>query len=335
MTLEKLLNKINKAKNKLRTASRIAATGLILTASNLGITQMARADESNYLSADFNKDGIVDVRDMEAFGEAWLEAEGQTTGIPVYGCGCLDEANATYVLMNDVEAEGNCFTLLDEVTFDMNNHTIRGDETGFGVSVNSGSIIRNGTIDNFEVGFRVFGDNNNISSIASNNNNYDGFLIFGDQNKLSLFSTKFEYGQAIHIIGKNNQIKNSDFSCNGWGHIESDSSSNIFIDCKYDSESGSLTRAYSYNPLVQDASGTSIANAKVYGNRADGELEFMLRTGADGKVSLPLIDYINQGGEKEEFAPYTITAEKDSLSKSHVYDPNGFNSEDSFVLANE
>lgn len=42
-------------------------------------------------------------------------------------------------------------------------------------------------------------------------------------------------------------------------------------------------------------------------------------------------DYINTEGKKTNYSP-TITATKDNKSASHVYDPDGFNSEDSFIL---
>ena len=129
MTLE---NKLKQNKLSWRQkVVRIGASVLFPIAGCLGSAKTAKADESNYLPADFlrstqsaevyesnklpadfNKDGIVDVRDMEAFGDAWLETEGQTSGIiPVYECGCLDQAGATYVLMNDVEAQGDCFEI--------------------------------------------------------------------------------------------------------------------------------------------------------------------------------------------------------------------------------
>src|SRR4030042_5090116 len=84
-----------------------------LPADFLNSTQSAEVYESNTLSADFNRDGIVDAEDLKAFGDAWLAAtEGQTNRIiPVYECGCLDQAGATYVLMKDINnVEGDCFT---------------------------------------------------------------------------------------------------------------------------------------------------------------------------------------------------------------------------------
>jgi hypothetical protein len=131
-------------------------------------------------------------------------------------------------------------------------------------------------------------------------------------------------------IEVNNFNVNGNLNASGIGKdIVSYSETNIFLNCRNPYLSGnrftegidsSLTKANSYEAVVQDSLGRSIVNAKVYGKRVDGELEFMLRTGVDGKTSkISLIEYINRGGEKEQFAPYTMTAEKGNLSDSHVY----------------
>ena len=363
-----------KQENKLswkQKAARIGASVVLPIAGFLGSGQSARADESNYLPADFNKDGVVDVRDMEAFAEEWLASEGESTVIPVYDCGCLNEPNATYVLMNDVETIGSCFEIgADGVTLDLGGHTIKGNGTGIGVEIVQGLediLITKGSFGNFDIGTsivrnasvnvkEIIGRNNNIGImiIDSNDVTVDRFYGFknhtigigvsGKENSLISLKNGIVSSEmnGIFLDEECNNIKVNDFNIEGdsdgdgaGADVISYSDTNVFLDCRNpnlslngnrfkEETNSSLTKANSYRVLVEDYLGNPVANAKVFGSRADGELEFMVRTGADGKVSLPLIDYINREGEKERFSPYNVVAEKDGKSIIHVYDPDDF-----------
>lgn len=328
MRLENLLTKIRNVKNKVRTASKIAVTGLILTTSALGVTQTARGNDPNYLPADFNKDGIVDIRDLFDFSNEWLKEIEDKNIIPVCECGLLDNPKELYVLQNDIDAQGNCFTLLDGVRFDMDNHNLKGDETGIGIIVGSNSTVKNGKINNFEIGLEIDGNNNDLSRITSDNNNYQGIVLWGNRNRLSSINTNLNFHQGIWIHGKNNQIIGSNLS-----DVESSSSSNIFTNCKYDRELGNLTRKWSYHPIAKNKFGVPIANTLITAYNQNGDLELAVKTEANGKTpKVSLTSYIIKNFEINNFLPYTTRAEKGRLTLTHTYTPTDPNQEDIFVL---
>jgi parallel beta-helix repeat protein len=390
----------NKLSWKGKTA-RIAASVLLPVASLLSYGKTARADESDYLPADFNKDGIVDVRDMTDFAEEWVKSSGEKTRISISECGCLNEPNAVYVLQNDInDVQGTCFEIgADGVSLDLNNKNLVGsgigkEDCGIYVSnCNNVTISNGGFIVGFQYGIYLKSSlNNKIKNIHEFANKYGVYLESCSGNVISDIGGFFDhYGIYLKsslnnkikriiagdcsydgislIAGSNNNIlKNVTLQNNGENglrmsqsedntvknsildgnyvvdvYLKDNSTNNVFLNtnncCSFPSDfieevydNSSLIRIWSYTALVQDSSGRPIANAKVYGNRADGELEFMLRTGVDGKLKLPIISYINDCGIKEEFAPYIITAEKENLLDSHVYSPNGSNLEDIFIL---
>jgi hypothetical protein len=185
-------------------------------------------------------------------------------------------------------------------------------------------------------------DSNNVTvtSFYSFRNRTAGIGVSGENN-----SIKLEDGGVSAIFNgvflddkcKNIEINNfnirGDLNRSGAGKdVVSYSDTNVFLNCRNPSLSGnrftegvdsSLTKANSYQALVQDSLGRPIVNAVVNVYDRLGNLESRTRTGADGKTpKISLVEYINRGGEKEQFAPYVITAEKGNFSDSHVYDPN-------------
>ena len=61
-----------------------------------------------------------------------------------------------YILQNDISnISGTCFTIqANEITLDLNNYSIQGDDSGYGVLVQIGNynVIKGGRISDFETG---------------------------------------------------------------------------------------------------------------------------------------------------------------------------------------
>jgi hypothetical protein len=432
---------------------------ILLFAGFLG-NEKTIADQSVYLPTDFNRDGVVDVRDITDFLDQWLTTEGQQKAIPVYGCGCLNQKGAKYVLQNDITGiHGYCFTIeADDISFDLGGQTISGTGiVGIEEYKHSGLSVSNGNIKGFSNGIFIFdcndteisrmsltnnsqngiyvnsetlkisyisannnvygiqascsycdfsnitanynargiigsfgggsisgitannntrgnggiefiscyntsisdieansnewaglwidsGSGNTISSFSGSQNVYSGLIIIGDNNHLSNITssnnghghpgTGYE-GYGIGIEGSNNLIMSSSFYDNRDKDVGSSSTSNIFRECTYDTEEGSLIRQYVYQAIVEDDLAQLINDAQVSALRQTGDIAFTLRTNPDGATpEIPVTSYVMEDGEKINYAPLTITAEKDGLISINFWDPNGFNPKDYFTLGN-
>ncbi len=172
----------------------------------------------------------------------------------------------------------------------------------------------------------IAGSNNNtLENVTLWGNGGNGLKMSGSNNN-TVKNSILDGNNFVDVYLNNNSTNNIFLNTNNWGSFTSD-----FVEEIY--EGSSLIRSWSYHSYVQDSSGKPVVNAviSVYDKR--GSLEARTRTLADGKTTeIPLISYINRGVIKEEFAPCTITAEKDRITLTHVWDPNGLNSEDYFIL---
>jgi len=375
----------------------------------LSSTNAVKANELDYFPAqnqeqtlrtDFNRDGIVDFKDLAMFTDYWLAEKESRKIISVYECGCLDEPNALYIQQNDVETDGTCFEIqANGIRLNLNNKNIIGDSIGkedYGIHVdrydnvtisNGNSIVgfqrgiylannKNNKINNIHEFANKYGiylescsenvisdidgffdrygiylkssSDNKIERIVAGDCSYDAVSLVDSSNNILENVVLWGNGEnGLKMLGScNNTIKNSVLDGNNFVDVYLDDNSidNIFLDtnnwCSFPSdfveeiyEGSSLIRSWSYRSYVQDSSGKPVVNAVVsaYDNRES--LEAKTRTLADGKTTeIPLISYINRGGTKEEFAPYTITAEKDEIILTHVYYPGETNQEDIFVF---
>jgi len=113
--------------------------------------------------------------------------------VSVVSCRGL-ENNLVYVLKNDINVKGDCFSFGRNITFDLNGHSIIGDGSGIGISngfLDSGSIIKNGVISNFSKGIELKNSNGNVITDLSI------YLNRGD---------KINRGQGIYLSRSNDNL---------------------------------------------------------------------------------------------------------------------------------
>ena len=74
----------------------------------------------------------------------------------VNSCGTISSPGS-YVLTRNVSTSGDCFTISsDNVTFDFDGFTAKGDGTGAAMNLDGhGIVVRNGTVRNFGVGISI------------------------------------------------------------------------------------------------------------------------------------------------------------------------------------
>jgi hypothetical protein len=74
----------------------------------------------------------------------------------VNSCGTISSPGS-YVLTRNVSTSGNCFVISsDDVTFDFDGFTAKGDGTGAAMALDGhGIVVRNGTVRNFGVGISI------------------------------------------------------------------------------------------------------------------------------------------------------------------------------------
>lgn len=66
---------------------------------------------------------------------------------------CGSYSDGEYVLTDDIDTTGDCFSLGPDTILDGNGHTISGDGTGAGISMGDATVqVRNLTVDNFDDG---------------------------------------------------------------------------------------------------------------------------------------------------------------------------------------
>ena len=83
-------------------------------------------------------------------------------------CQTLSQANAEYILLNNVSNTSTCFTInASNVTLDLNGCNVTGDGTGIGVYITAENVtVENGIIRNFTEGISLL--NSNYSIIRNN-----------------------------------------------------------------------------------------------------------------------------------------------------------------------
>ncbi|MFA5061265.1 MAG: hypothetical protein WC494_03040 [Candidatus Pacearchaeota archaeon] len=338
MSLEKTVRKNEKVSFKDRVTSGLkyaAGVGVTLGALAFGT---ARAEEPAYQGADFNRDGVVDARDLAEYATQWLaESEGKNV-IPVYDCGCLNESNAVYVLQNDINAEGNCFDITaDGVKFDLRGHILQGNGGGVGVNIKGGFVsVIDGTIYNFASGLQVSsGQSNSISDLTLFQNTYFG-IAFEENLSSSVTNTRsMESPIAIQLGSSGGRIQNSSFS--GTLYDIDSMGRNVFENCIFQtfSPNSSFKRMHDYRCLVLDKNRSAVDDALVTLVRQSGEVESSLRTRQwDGTPKVTVTSWVLEEGEVRYNAPFSVIIEKEGtvLNIPHYWNPNGTNGNEIIVL---
>jgi hypothetical protein len=216
----------------------------------------------------------------------------------VTSCGTLDQANIVYTLQNNVSTLGDCFNITeDNITLDLNGHTIEGSTSGigsfgiyvlgrnnitikngfvesFGKDVNNGfgifliqtnySLIRNITLLNNAVGLQLSSAaHNNFDNISSSNGSTGITLA-----SLSCFNNTFtnvsafsNTNRGVSLLGISNFFYNLDAYNNANYAIRSTnwggSVDNFII---YNNSYGKVQ----FNFLSQDIVGTLRFNQNIY-----------------------------------------------------------------------
>ena len=195
--------------------------------------------------------------------------------------------------------------------------------TGVIAAGNNIRIERNNITDISNTGIDIDGNNNTISDniLYAPFNAYFGITLQGSNNNLTNNTIdNFAAGWGLDIRGSNNHITDTQISNSFMSDVDSDSITNIFLNCTYTTESGSLTRKWYYRAYVNDTAGNNVSNANVTAYNATGDYQFNLTTGSDGYTSIgEITDYVNDGGAISYYSNYTIFAKNSTVGIEHVY----------------
>ena len=332
-----------KLEDKLSWKGKAARIGAAILMPLMGFLEK-EAKGQTYLT-DFNKDGVVDTKDMTDFADAWLaESEGREV-IPVYDCGCLDQAGKTYKLVTDLGAEwglNSCLSIdANNVCIDLNRHKVidSTSNTPYGIYCigHSGLTIKNGQLKNFQQA-GIYLENCNDALISDVN---------------SVVTAR--YSSGISILRSNNgrmkDVNGHSFwpgrcgllfsQVDGWEIINSEGigDTGIHVGTRANSlyrTNGSTIKNSSFYGRVTDVSSTNLDNlfvdcefesevgllnrasslkiavpgqnrAKVSVSNNQGLLEFLGHTNQKGEVPEIIVPwYSSINGQRENFGPYTI-----------------------------
>jgi|SRR5580765_8588255 len=114
-------------------------------------------------------------------------------------CGATITVDTT--LTNDLKCSGDgLFVSADEVTLDLNGHTVRGSGTGSGVTITgAGVTLKNGSAKGFEDGIRVAfpGDHATLTGVTANVNG-TGLMVFA-ANDATVTHSNFSNNATVGI----------------------------------------------------------------------------------------------------------------------------------------
>ncbi len=273
-------------------------------------------------------------------------------------CGSMTQEGETYTLQNNIgDSEGDdwndCFTIgADNIDVNLGGNTVEVSSTKYGIycSGYSGLEVTNGNLDSFDdtatssgiyltscsnaiiSGVDVLYNTRGIHADNSDNLTIEdvtatslgassvglNFVIINDVNITNVDASGADYG--IHLgTGTGNKVTSSTFS--GAIDVQSSVTSNIFLDCNFDSEEGQLTRKWYYGAHVGYNNGSD-ASATVTALDDESSQEFQVSTDTNGDVSCltEITDYVlSTGGVYDYSSLYTINASDGTYSDAHTY----------------
>ena len=147
-------------------------------------------------------------------------------------CSNLDESGEIYYLTTDVSTSGTCMNIqADNITLDCQGHTIIGNRTGSGVSIQSDNVVvENCTISNYSNG--IYEYNGDFNSMINN--------ILKD-NDYGIYAMRSDYEIINSSIFQNNSQYDIKLTCEAYhGCGGAIAYNNIFNDTHY---------IYAYNPF--------------------------------------------------------------------------------------
>jgi parallel beta-helix repeat protein len=188
-----------------------------------------------------------------------------------------------------------------------------------GISNNSPGMFFSNSSNNLLVGNTAI-RNNGISS-----ENYGIRFNSCSNNTLINLTVKSFGGTGIYVDSSSNNLFRDSTIREGWSFIPvyyneySSSVNNTFINCTYytskseivqEAES-ELIREWYYNAQVKDGSDAPLSGVNISAFNSLGELQFSALTDSSGEIpKQELIDYINLGGTRTSYSPYTVSASK-------------------------
>lgn len=248
----------------------------------------------------------------------------------------------TYVLQNNITTSGTCFSVdVNNVTIDLNGHTITGDMTGDGVDFTGNYFtLSNGIITNFIEGVYMEGSSsNNISNLIINNiydraiycsgsyytnftnliisSTFDGFVFDGcDYNTVENIEVSNDTIMGVYIYSSsNNNLKNIKSNGNSNGiYLQENSNYNIFTNTETNNNSvnGVLTDGSSNNNFTDvianlNVNGIYLASSSNYNS-------FTNVTANNNSVDLTVIE----GNYEDAFINYNFANYTFDLNPSQI-----------------
>jgi hypothetical protein len=113
------------------------------------------------------------------------------------GCSILDTPNSVFTLHEDIVTDETCFIVrADNVTIDLNDHSITGDGGSGNYAVysdnSSGLTVKNGLVSNFGAGIYLYGvEKSFLTNLTSINNNYG--VYFSGNSDYNIISDSYIY----------------------------------------------------------------------------------------------------------------------------------------------
>ncbi len=252
-----------------------------------------------------------------------------------------------------------------------NNTGTSTSSTGIWLSSSSNNILTNNTgTSSIDVGIFLSSSSNNtltnnrgtsnsgigiyLSSFSNNNifinttgtsNSSAGIYLLSSSNNTLINTQAIGYlagSTGFFISSSNNTLIEDCINISGISldvQISGYSDNSTFTNCSYNIDketivTSTLIRKWYYRAYVNDSAGTALSGVNVTFFNKTGNYNFNLTTDVNGFTQIgKIIDYINNGGTRYYYSPYSINATNGSLIAGHSFNAsNGNNLSDWFTL---
>lgn len=239
------------------------------------------------------------VLSLVSAGVVLLDTEGASAGVAV---ACGDTITSDTTLVNDLTDCPNNGVLIgaDDITLDLNGHTIDGDgqpfescsegdfcDVGVGNDGHRGVRLMNGSVTEFAVGVFIFAANRNrVVSISSSANAFFGFVLAESGRSVIRNSSGNDNippeGDGLGLFGSHRtRVVGNTFKRNGLGIHLSDSTNNLFrgnliartedgpgmlVEADRNEMRGNVCRRNGICILVARGNGNVVARNRVHGD---------------------------------------------------------------------
>lgn len=260
---------------------------------------------------------------------------------PISSCGSLTNANTQYNLLNNINYSASygqyCINVTAEnITFDLNGHTIEGNDCGsscVGIHANSGAngfLVYNGTLEDFDDGIRFWiGTNKTARDIILYGMSDEGVDLYQQTNSLLYnlnISSAGQHGFQIYENSDNNVLQDIYFNGNVGNdlNLQSSSTDMILINASTDNfgiQGGtSFYNQWYYQAYVNDSDGVDVDNVNITAYNSSGGFEFTTTTNSTGSTDKQAItEYYRSASETTYYSNYTIIATNGTFSANHSY----------------